>query len=92
MLAIIFFSTAVAAAAVHISAALPFDSARQQQRLDNLEIMAETEQAKKVYGHNNVTYGPVPKEDQLFYVEILDIGPSPILLYDNVPNPREEAK
>ncbi|KAI1744723.1 hypothetical protein F4680DRAFT_443995 [Xylaria scruposa] len=33
-----------------------------------------------VPGNNNVTYGPVPKEEQLFQVEFLEIAPSPIPL------------
>lgn len=33
----------------------------------------------KVPGHNNATYGPVPKEDQIFDVEFLEIAPTPIV-------------
>lgn len=35
----------------------------------------------KVPGHNNATYGPVPKEDQIFVVEFLEIAPMPIIAY-----------
>ncbi|RYP65608.1 hypothetical protein DL771_008216 [Monosporascus sp. 5C6A] len=50
----------------------------QQQPLAQFEVMAEPEGAFKVPGHNNATYGPVPKVDQLFQVEFLEIAPSPI--------------
>ncbi|KAH6884141.1 hypothetical protein B0T10DRAFT_608969 [Thelonectria olida] len=33
----------------------------------------------KVPGHSDATYGPVPKEDQIFKVEFLDIAPTPII-------------
>ncbi|CAJ2502973.1 Uu.00g103670.m01.CDS01 [Anthostomella pinea] len=33
----------------------------------------------EVPGHNNATYGPVPKNDQLFAVEFLEIAPTPII-------------
>ncbi|RYP65460.1 hypothetical protein DL770_008990 [Monosporascus sp. CRB-9-2] len=50
----------------------------EQQPLAQFEVTAEPEGALKVPGHNNVTYGPVPKVDQLFQVEFLEIAPSPI--------------
>ncbi|RYO95298.1 hypothetical protein DL764_007717 [Monosporascus ibericus] len=50
----------------------------QQHPLAQFEVMAEPEGALKVPGYNNATYGPVPKVDQLFQVEFLDIAPSPI--------------
>ncbi|KAH7327338.1 hypothetical protein BKA65DRAFT_66079 [Rhexocercosporidium sp. MPI-PUGE-AT-0058] len=31
-----------------------------------------------VSGHNNATFGPVPKDEQLFVVELLEIAPTPI--------------
>lgn len=39
--------------------------------------MAEAEKIR-VCGHNNATYGPVPKDEQLFSVEFLEIAPTPI--------------
>jgi hypothetical protein len=47
--------------------------------------MARLEGTLKVPGHNNATYGPVPKADQLFQVEFLEIAPSPIPRYDTTP-------
>jgi hypothetical protein len=91
-MALFLFCSAVAAAAVHVTAALPSNSARQQQRLGKPEIMVETERAGRVYGYNNATYGPVPKEDQLFHVEELDLGPSPIHLYYTASVSREKVK
>ncbi|KAM4066416.1 hypothetical protein HRG_000520 [Hirsutella rhossiliensis] len=32
----------------------------------------------KVPGHNNATYGPVPKKDQLLHVEFVEMAPSPV--------------
>ncbi|RYP80337.1 hypothetical protein DL769_002517 [Monosporascus sp. CRB-8-3] len=63
-------------------AALATASPIIQQPLAQFEIMAEPEGALKVPGHNNATYGPVPKVDQLFQVEFLEIAPSPIPVYD----------
>ncbi|KAH9223406.1 hypothetical protein DL95DRAFT_379365, partial [Leptodontidium sp. 2 PMI_412] len=40
--------------------------------------MAEIE-IENVPGHNNATYGPVPKDAQLFDVEFLEIAPTPII-------------
>lgn len=54
----------------------------QQQPLTQAEAMATPEGALKVPGHNNATYGPVPKADQLFEIEFLEIAPSPLPAYD----------
>lgn len=32
-------------------------------------------------GHNDATYGSIPKEDQAFEIEFLEIAPTPILAY-----------
>ncbi|KAF2813235.1 uncharacterized protein BDZ99DRAFT_460514 [Mytilinidion resinicola] len=40
--------------------------------------MTAPEGALKVPGHNNATYGPVPKASQLFEIEFLEITPSPV--------------
>jgi hypothetical protein len=40
-----------------------------------------TVEQEKVGGHNDAIYGPVPKKDQLFNVEFLEIAPTPILAY-----------
>ncbi|KAL9618330.1 MAG: hypothetical protein Q9160_006912 [Pyrenula sp. 1 TL-2023] len=37
--------------------------------------MAELESALKVPGNNNATYGPVPKAEQLFDIELFEIAP-----------------
>lgn len=37
-------------------------------------------QADRPYGTNNATYGPVPKAEQLFDIEFLEIAPSPFLV------------
>lgn len=50
----------------------------EQQLLVGVDIMTEQD---KVPGHNNATYGPVPKEDQLLDVTFLEIAPTPILAY-----------
>jgi hypothetical protein len=36
--------------------------------------------SSRVYGNNNATYGPVPKEEQLFHIEYLEIAPSPFVV------------
>lgn len=38
-------------------------------------------QFDKVLSHNDATYGPVPKEDQVFGIELLEIAPTPIIAY-----------
>jgi len=50
----------------------------QQKSLVNVDIMGEQD---KVPGHNDAIYSPVPKEDQLFDVEFLEIAPTPIIAY-----------
>lgn len=52
---------------------------RPQQPLVDAEIMAE--QLDKVPGHSDAVYAVVPKEDQLFKIEYLDIAPTPIVPY-----------
>ncbi|CAJ2507674.1 Uu.00g088600.m01.CDS01 [Anthostomella pinea] len=51
-------------------------SIAQQVPLVNVDIMSEQD---KVPGHSDAIYGPVPKEDQLFEVDFLEIAPTPIL-------------
>jgi hypothetical protein len=34
---------------------------------------------EKVPGHSDATYGPVPKANQIFEVEFVDIAPTPII-------------
>lgn len=53
----------------------------QQEALFNIETMAQLT-VDKVPGHNDAIYGPVPKNDQIFKVEFLEIAPTPIVSYD----------
>ncbi|KAJ5174821.1 uncharacterized protein N7482_000698 [Penicillium canariense] len=48
----------------------------QQQSLLGVEVMVKQD---KVPGHNDAIYDTVPKEDQLLYVEFLEIAPTPIV-------------
>ncbi|KAI0114006.1 hypothetical protein GGR51DRAFT_546692 [Nemania sp. FL0031] len=43
--------------------------------------MPESEQKgnSNVPGYNNFTYGPVPKENQLFQLDFLEVSPSPMI-------------
>lgn len=41
--------------------------------------------AGPVYGNNNATYGPVPRSEQIFEIESLEIAPSPIIPYVALP-------
>jgi hypothetical protein len=50
----------------------------------SLPPVAEPEDPNKVPGHNNVTYGPVPKAEQLFKLEYLEVTPTPIPVYVKV--------
>lgn len=50
----------------------------QQKSLFGVDIMGEQD---KVRGHSDAVYGPVPKEDQLFDIEFLEIAPMPIIAY-----------
>lgn len=43
-----------------------------------------------VPGHNDAFYGPVPKKDQIFVVDYLEIAPSPIPVYVYLPPYRLE--
>ncbi|KAK3389651.1 hypothetical protein B0H63DRAFT_102762 [Podospora didyma] len=35
---------------------------------------------QRIPGHNDAFYGPVPKDEQIFRIELLEIAPSPILV------------
>lgn len=48
----------------------------QQEVLISENIMAQQD---KIPGHNNAVYDIVPKEDQIFSVEFLEIVPTPII-------------
>ncbi|KAE8406744.1 hypothetical protein BDV37DRAFT_291865 [Aspergillus pseudonomiae] len=48
----------------------------QQEVLISEDIMAQQD---KIPGHNNAVYDIVPKEDQIFSVEFLEIAPTPII-------------
>jgi hypothetical protein len=48
----------------------------QQEVLISENIMAQQD---KIPGHNNAVYDIVPKEDQIFSVEFLEIAPTPII-------------
>jgi hypothetical protein len=43
-------------------------------------------QVEHVPGSNHATYGPVPVEEQIFWIEYLEIAPLPIPTYD-LPKP-----
>lgn len=65
-----------------IAALVGAQPVQQEPLLSTENIMAQPD---KVFGHNNATYGPVPKEDQLFSVEFLEIAPTPIQAYTHSP-------
>lgn len=48
----------------------------QQELLVGEDVMV---QQTKVPGHNDAVYDIVPKEDQLYSIESLEIAPTPIL-------------
>jgi glycerol-3-phosphate cytidylyltransferase-like family protein len=52
-----------------------------QQMLAGEDIMAQ-EDRLQVPGHNDAVYDAVPKEDQIFKIEFLEIAPTPIIAYD----------
>lgn len=43
--------------------------------------MATKHDAEKVYGHNNATYGPIPRDEQYMELEFLEIAPIPLPVY-----------
>lgn len=53
------------------------------------QIMAQDH--LQVPGHNAAVYDAVPKEDQIFQIEYLEIAPTPIIAY-NPPFPRNTAE
>ncbi|KAK4209273.1 hypothetical protein QBC37DRAFT_55930 [Rhypophila decipiens] len=60
---------------------VPIASAHEQQVLNLETAMAENGAAAikiGVPGHNDAFYGPVPKKDQIFVIDFLEIAPSPI--------------
>jgi hypothetical protein len=57
-------------------AVLGHNQLAQQQSLVGVDIMVEQD---KVRGHNDAVYDTVPKEDQLFHVQFLEIAPTPII-------------
>ncbi|KAI1379820.1 hypothetical protein F4677DRAFT_442019 [Hypoxylon crocopeplum] len=50
----------------------------QQSSVLNPQVIAVATPEEKVPGNNNATFCAIPKEQQLFQVEFLDIAPSPI--------------
>ncbi|KAI1161392.1 hypothetical protein F5B18DRAFT_653698 [Nemania serpens] len=40
--------------------------------------MPDSDENRGVFGNNNFTYGPVPRKDQWFDVEFLEVSPTPI--------------
>ncbi|SPN99081.1 uncharacterized protein DNG_02120 [Cephalotrichum gorgonifer] len=55
------------------------DSTSQQEPLTQVDvIITGVEGADRISGNNNATYGPVPRDEQLFRIELLEIAPSPI--------------
>lgn len=57
---------------------LTSNSITSQKPLTQLKVMSEPENTLKVPGHNNATYGPIPKASQLFHIEFFEIAPSTI--------------
>lgn len=45
------------------------------------EHITTKQDAEKVYGHNNATYGPIPRDEQFVDVEFLEIAPTPLPVY-----------
>jgi hypothetical protein len=60
------------------AAAIPLNSITHQKPVAQVEVITEPKGALKVPGHNNATYGPVPKASQLFEIEFFEIAPSTI--------------
>ncbi|EAW20657.1 uncharacterized protein NFIA_030900 [Aspergillus fischeri NRRL 181] len=58
-------------------AALAKTNPTQQELLVGVDIMAQ--QDNKVRGHNNAIYDTVPKDDQIFRIQFLEIAPTPII-------------
>lgn len=58
-------------------AALAKTNPTQQGLLVSEDTMAQ--QDNMVPGHNNAIYGTVPKDDQIFKIEFLEIAPTPII-------------
>lgn len=78
------FSVQTLALCATLAAAGPYKVLIHQDPVVSVEIKAEDESAVDVPvpGHNNgAIYGPVPKADQLFQVEALEVAPLPIVGY-----------
>lgn len=67
------------AVSAYLAASRPPDSIfKQQQLLGQVETMPDSDENRGVFGNNNFTYGPVPRKDQWFDVEFLEVSPTPI--------------
>lgn len=55
-----------------------FPSTKQEILQVEMSVMPVLENAPKVPGHNNATYGPVPRTEQLFEIEFYEIAPSTV--------------
>ncbi|KAI0197638.1 hypothetical protein F4808DRAFT_290814 [Astrocystis sublimbata] len=75
-----FLLTSLCAVSIQLAAARANTITEHQRPLDPIETMGEAQQGPNIPGHNNVTYGSVPREDQLFEIETIDIQPLPIIL------------
>lgn len=76
-LAVVLYSASISSASLTPSEhQLPF--------LADNNAKALPSNSSRVYGNNNATYGPVPREEQLFQIEFLEIAPSPFEVYANL--------
>lgn len=61
-------------------ARLPSALTKQQTFPNQVEAIPKSEQFSDTLGRNNVTFGPVPRENQLFNVDYIELAPSPMPL------------
>jgi len=66
------FTAAAAALALHNNIQHPLTN-------NNTITMSEAQSSRQgIPGHNGAFYGPIPKAEQIFDIEFLEIAPSPI--------------
>lgn len=47
-------------------------------------ISSESSSEYNVPGHNNATYGPIPKAEQVFQIEQFEVSPLPVPVFDHL--------
>ena len=75
-------ATALCATLGVLDAVRPPHSVTNQKHISATSTTSELDNNLSVPGHNNATYGPVPRSEQLFNIQFLEIAPTPWEVYE----------